>query len=143
MLQHIEARNMRRVSDALTDLSRRVGFRVIPGLGERVTLVPASAPSSGSCKAAIISRSSCRAATWPRPIAPVVLRNRLQHIEARNMRRVSDALTDLSRRVGFRVGSCKAAIISRSSCRAATWPRPIAPNSLASIMVRPLGNISR
>ncbi len=33
----------------------------------------------------------------------VVLRNRLQHIEARNMRRVSDALTDLSRRVGFRV----------------------------------------
>ncbi|MCT8003710.1 division plane positioning ATPase MipZ [Sphingomonas sanguinis] len=35
-LQHIEARNMRRVSDALTDLSRRVGFRVIPGLGERV-----------------------------------------------------------------------------------------------------------
>ncbi|MGO1303593.1 MAG: division plane positioning ATPase MipZ, partial [Sphingomonas parapaucimobilis] len=35
-LQHIEARNMRRVSDALGDLSRRVGFRVIPGLGERV-----------------------------------------------------------------------------------------------------------
>lgn len=35
-LQHIEARNMRRVADALGDLSRRVGFRVIPGLGERV-----------------------------------------------------------------------------------------------------------
>ena len=27
---------MRRVADALSDLSRRVGFRVIPGLGERV-----------------------------------------------------------------------------------------------------------
>jgi chromosome partitioning protein len=35
-LQHVEARNMRRVADALGDLARRVGFRVIPGLGERV-----------------------------------------------------------------------------------------------------------
>ena len=35
-LQHIEARNMRRVGTALEELSRRVGFRVIPGLGERV-----------------------------------------------------------------------------------------------------------
>ena len=35
-LQHIEARNMRRVGDALDELARRVGFRVIPGLGERV-----------------------------------------------------------------------------------------------------------
>ncbi|HWH22700.1 MAG TPA: division plane positioning ATPase MipZ [Allosphingosinicella sp.] len=35
-LQHIEARNMRRVGLALDELSRRVGFRVIPGLGERV-----------------------------------------------------------------------------------------------------------
>ena len=35
-MQHIEARNMRRVGDALGELSRRVGFRVIPGLGERV-----------------------------------------------------------------------------------------------------------
>lgn len=35
-LQHIEARNMRRVSDALDQLAKRVGFRVIPGLGERV-----------------------------------------------------------------------------------------------------------
>jgi len=35
-LQHIEARNMRRVSDALDQLSKRVGFRIIPGLGERV-----------------------------------------------------------------------------------------------------------
>ncbi|MBA3675962.1 MAG: AAA family ATPase [Sphingosinicella sp.] len=35
-LQHIEARNMRRVGTALDELSRRVGFRVIPGLGERV-----------------------------------------------------------------------------------------------------------
>ena len=35
-LQHIEARNMRRVQDALTQLAKRVGFRIIPGLGERV-----------------------------------------------------------------------------------------------------------
>jgi chromosome partitioning protein len=35
-MQHVEARNMRRVGDALTELSRRVGFRVIPGLHERV-----------------------------------------------------------------------------------------------------------
>jgi chromosome partitioning protein len=35
-MQHIEARNMRRVGDALAELSRRVGFRIIPGLGERV-----------------------------------------------------------------------------------------------------------
>ena len=35
-MQHVEARNMRRVGDALAELSRRVGFRVIPGLHERV-----------------------------------------------------------------------------------------------------------
>ena len=35
-LQHIEARNMRRVSEAMEQLSRRVGFRVISGLSERV-----------------------------------------------------------------------------------------------------------
>lgn len=35
-LQHVEARNMRRVGNALGELSKRVGFRVIPGLGERV-----------------------------------------------------------------------------------------------------------
>jgi chromosome partitioning protein len=35
-LQHLEARNMRRVGDALIELSKRVGFRVIPGLSERV-----------------------------------------------------------------------------------------------------------
>lgn len=35
-LQHVNARNMHRVAEALGDLSRRVGFRVIPGLGERV-----------------------------------------------------------------------------------------------------------
>jgi len=35
-MQHIEAHNMRRVGKALDDLSRRVGFRIIPGLGERV-----------------------------------------------------------------------------------------------------------
>jgi chromosome partitioning protein len=35
-MQHIEARNMRRVGLALEELSRRVGFRIIPGLTERV-----------------------------------------------------------------------------------------------------------
>jgi chromosome partitioning protein len=35
-LQHIGARNMRRVSDALEQLAKRVGFRIIPGLTERV-----------------------------------------------------------------------------------------------------------
>jgi chromosome partitioning protein len=35
-MQHIEARNMKRVGLALEELSRRVGFRIIPGLGERV-----------------------------------------------------------------------------------------------------------
>ena len=35
-LQHIEARNMRRVSEALQQLAKRVGFRIVPGLGERV-----------------------------------------------------------------------------------------------------------
>ncbi len=35
-LQHVDARNMRRVGDALSQLAPRVGFRVIPGLGERV-----------------------------------------------------------------------------------------------------------
>ncbi|MBT2186385.1 division plane positioning ATPase MipZ [Sphingobium nicotianae] len=35
-LHHMEARNQRRVGEALTELSKRVGFRVIPGLSERV-----------------------------------------------------------------------------------------------------------
>ncbi len=35
-MQYVEARNMRRVGEALAELSRRVGFRVISGLGERV-----------------------------------------------------------------------------------------------------------
>jgi chromosome partitioning protein len=35
-LQHLDAHNMRRVGAALTELSKRVGFRVIPGLRERV-----------------------------------------------------------------------------------------------------------
>ncbi len=35
-MQHIEARNMKRVSDAIDQLAKRVGFRVIPGLSERV-----------------------------------------------------------------------------------------------------------
>jgi len=35
----------------------------------------------------------------------VVVRNRLQHVEARNMRRLDGALKELSRRVGFRIAS--------------------------------------
>lgn len=35
-VQHHDARNKKRVGDALTELSKRVGFRVIPGLSERV-----------------------------------------------------------------------------------------------------------
>ena len=35
----------------------------------------------------------------------VVVRNRTQHVEARNMRRLDGALTELSRRVGFRIAS--------------------------------------
>ena len=34
--QHVEARNMRRLDNALTELSKRVGFRVAGGLSERV-----------------------------------------------------------------------------------------------------------
>jgi chromosome partitioning protein len=35
----------------------------------------------------------------------VVVRNRTQHVEARNLRRLDGALTELSKRVGFRVAS--------------------------------------
>ncbi|MGF1549908.1 MAG: division plane positioning ATPase MipZ [Sphingomonadaceae bacterium] len=35
-LQQLEARNMRRVETALAELAQRAGFRVIPGLSERV-----------------------------------------------------------------------------------------------------------
>jgi len=35
-LQHIESHNLKRVGAALDELARRVGFRVIQGLGERV-----------------------------------------------------------------------------------------------------------
>jgi len=35
-LHHMEARNQRRVGEALNELAKRVGFRVIPGLSERV-----------------------------------------------------------------------------------------------------------
>ncbi|WNO54732.1 division plane positioning ATPase MipZ [Stakelama saccharophila] len=35
-MQYVEARNMRRVSEAIDQLAKRVGFRVVPGLSERV-----------------------------------------------------------------------------------------------------------
>jgi chromosome partitioning protein len=34
--QHVEAHNMKRIVSALNELSQRVGFRIIPGLSERV-----------------------------------------------------------------------------------------------------------
>lgn len=35
-MSHLEARNMRRVASALAELAKRIGFRVVPGLSERV-----------------------------------------------------------------------------------------------------------
>jgi chromosome partitioning protein len=35
-LSHLDARNMRKVGAALDELSKRIGFRVLPGLSERV-----------------------------------------------------------------------------------------------------------
>ena len=35
-LSHIEARNKRKVGDALESLSKRIGYRVVPGFSERV-----------------------------------------------------------------------------------------------------------
>jgi chromosome partitioning protein len=35
-MSHLEARNMRRVGAALEELSKRIGFRTVPGLSERV-----------------------------------------------------------------------------------------------------------
>ena len=35
-MQHVDARNQKRVDQALTELSKRVGFRVAQGLSERV-----------------------------------------------------------------------------------------------------------
>jgi chromosome partitioning protein len=35
-VQHVDARNQRRIDQALTELSKRVGFRIAPGLTERV-----------------------------------------------------------------------------------------------------------
>ena len=35
-LQHVDSHNLKRVGAALDELAKRVGFRVIPGLGERV-----------------------------------------------------------------------------------------------------------
>ena len=35
----------------------------------------------------------------------VVVRNRTHHVEARNQRRIDQALTELSKRVGFRIAS--------------------------------------
>src|SRR5947209_12921920 len=35
-LQHVDSHNLKRVGAALDELARRIGFRVIPGLGERV-----------------------------------------------------------------------------------------------------------
>ncbi|MAS43475.1 chromosome partitioning protein [Albimonas donghaensis] len=44
-----------------------------------------------------------RAGAGLKPVDWVVLRNRLSHIEARNKRKVGDALESLSKRIGYRV----------------------------------------
>ncbi len=46
-----------------------------------------------------------RAKTERREMDWVVVRNRTQHVEARNMKRLDQALGELSRRVGFRIAS--------------------------------------
>ena len=83
-LQHIEARNMRRVSDALNQLAKRVGFRIIPGLGERVIyreLFPAGltmidSKAFGSMGLAHVAarqelREMMAALQLPEPVAPL------------------------------------------------------------------------
>jgi chromosome partitioning protein len=68
-LQHIESHNLKRVGAALDELARRVGFRVIPGLGERViyrelfpkglTLLDLAASSAKSASATLPPARSC------------------------------------------------------------------------------------
>jgi chromosome partitioning protein len=56
-----------------------------------------------------------RAKTHGASVDWVVLRNRMQHIEARNMKRVGLALEELSRRVGFRIIPASASESSTAS----------------------------
>ncbi|TZG26449.1 division plane positioning ATPase MipZ [Sphingomonas montanisoli] len=86
-LQHLEARNMRRVAEAMGDLAKRVGFRVIPGLSERViyrelfpkglTLLDMGALGSEAGLAHIAARQELREmiaglalSQWPQHQAP-------------------------------------------------------------------------
>ena len=76
-----------------------------------------------------------RAKTHGASVDWVVLRNRMQHIEARNMRRVGDALAELSRRVGFRVipGPRRARHLSRALPQGPDPARPAARSSEVGI----------
>ena len=51
----------------------------------------------------IFEARKARAISERREMDWVVVRNRVHHVDARNQRRIDDALTDLSKRVGFRV----------------------------------------
>src|SRR5690606_15447894 len=51
----------------------------------------------------IFEARKTRAVKERREIDWIVVRNRVQHVEARNQQRIDQALTELSKRVGFRV----------------------------------------
>src|SRR3546814_18234770 len=63
-----------------------------------------------------------RAKSDGRTIDWIILRNRLQHVDAHNMRRVGEALTQLSRRVGFRSEERRVGKDCVSTCRSRGWP---------------------
>lgn len=119
--------------DALTTLDRTCNFILIdcPGAHTRFAQMAHSAadtlitpmndslidldllakidPATGAVKEPSIysqmvwSARKLRASAGLAPLDWVVLRNRLATLDARNRRRVGDALSDLSRRIGFRL----------------------------------------
>ena len=93
----------------------------------------ASMPSWSGTAAPSAPRRSGASVDW------VVLRNRLQHIEARNMRRVGDALDELSRRVGFRVipGPGRAGHLSRAVSQGADPARPRSSSARSASAISP------
>ncbi len=82
-----------------------------------------------------------RAKTHGASVDWVVLRNRMQHIEARNMRRVGEALTELSRRVGFRdhPGPRRARHLSRALPQGPDPARPAARSATSALATSPRG----
>ena len=80
-----------------------------------------------------------RAKTHGASVDWVVLRNRMQHIEARNMRRVGEALDELSRRVGFRVipGPRRAGHLSRALPQGPDPARPARRSARSASPISP------